>query len=266
MAEGEIRFDDALNFLVGLLRASQRGETVRLTAARLYDVQVSAVIREYWRPRGLEVPLSQGQVRKFSQPFSDAAWHLCRIGVLRPGEVEPNDQMRGPPIEGDGFAVTGFGASWLVAEAAQVPIEPDRYTEVLAPHVSRFGHAFRQRAAEASSCYRTANYLASCVMAGAAAEAILVTAATIKLGSDEDALKLYRSAQGRKKLLDKITHGQSVTLIDPLTMILGNLYNWRDESGHGLPSAVDEIHAYSSLGYLLRLAELSTANWSLLTA
>jgi len=173
--------------------------------------------------------------------------------------------MRGVPVEGDGFTITGFGAQWLLLEAASTPVDPDRYVEVISRYLSRFGEAFRQRAAEASSCYRTANYLACCVMTGAAAEAILVSAATAKLRSEEEALKLYRAAAGRKKLLERLTKGQTSVIIGPLTMTLGNLYNWRDESGHGLPSGVSEVHAFNSLGYLLRLADLCFDNWDQLT-
>jgi hypothetical protein len=56
---------------------------------------------------------------------------------------------------------------------------------VLQPFIGRFGDGFAQRAAEASRCHRTTNYLACCVMAGAAAESILLAVAIAKMAGDE---------------------------------------------------------------------------------
>jgi hypothetical protein len=43
------------------------------------------------------------------RPFYDAAWDLCRIGVLRPGQVIPKGQSVGSGFVGDGYTVTAFG-------------------------------------------------------------------------------------------------------------------------------------------------------------
>ena len=66
-------------------------------------------------------------------PFCDAAWQLSRIGVLRPGSLTPKGRDR--------VCATVFT-----------------------------GHGYS--ASEAISCHRNGNYLASCAMAGAAAESI----------------------------------------------------------------------------------------------
>src|SRR5439155_1301026 len=113
--------------------------------------------------------------RSTSGPFYDAVWELCRVGVLRPGQTAPMGMnMPGQGFQGDGFSLTEFGRGWVQIAAQHPPSDPSRFSEVLQPFIGRFGEGFAQRAAEASRCYRTTNYLACCVMAGAAAESILL--------------------------------------------------------------------------------------------
>ena len=103
-------------------------------------------------------------------------------------------------------------------------------------------------------------------MAGAAAKSVVLAAAIAKIGTEEEALKLYRGASGRRKVLDRLTHGHGGSLTDQLVMTFHNLSGWRDETSHGLHSIVGENHAYASLGYLLRLAQFVDARWDDLTA
>jgi len=95
-----------------------------------------------------------------------------------PGENAPmGNRMSGTEFQGDGFSLTAFGRGWVQTAAQHPPSDPSRFSEVLQPFIGFFGEGFAQRATEASRCYRTTNYLACCVMAGAAAESILLAVA-----------------------------------------------------------------------------------------
>jgi hypothetical protein len=47
---------------------------------------------------------------EFSPFFHEAAWHLCRRGILRPGVNVVGARSSG---EGDGYCVTALGRSWI---------------------------------------------------------------------------------------------------------------------------------------------------------
>src|SRR5260221_7731543 len=46
------------------------------------------------------------------RPLYDAAWELCRIGVLRPGEIAARG-MNVVSRLGDYYSITEFGREWL---------------------------------------------------------------------------------------------------------------------------------------------------------
>ena len=56
-------------------------------------------------------------------PFYDAAWDLCRIGVLRPGVFAPVGQEMAAAF-GDQFVITEFGREWLQAAQHQTRAGP----------------------------------------------------------------------------------------------------------------------------------------------
>lgn len=90
------------------------------------------------------------------------------MGVLRPGRVAPRNQEVANDF-GDHWSITQFGFEWLAKASLRPFLDMSRMSEVLAAFVPRFGAGFGQRAVEAVGTYRTANYLAACSMAGAAA-------------------------------------------------------------------------------------------------
>ena len=132
-------------------------------------------------------------------PFFDAAWYLCRIGVLRPGPAAPSGGLLGGAT-GDGYTVTEHGKTWLASHKDRPPADPSRLAQILQPFGAGFGPGYLQRTEEASACYRTMNYLACCAMAGAAAESILLAVAIAKTGDEDKMLKTYRAAGGRRDL------------------------------------------------------------------
>ena len=81
---------------------------------------------------------------------------------------------------GDHWTITKSGFGWLAKASSRPFLNMSRMSQVLADFVPKFGPGFGQRAVEAVRTYRTANYLASCSLAGAAAESILLAAAVTK--------------------------------------------------------------------------------------
>ena len=157
--------------------------------------------RAYWQSQGRTDlnSLADHQLRL----FYDAAWELCRIGILRPGRLAPKGQATGTGFLGDEYVVTAFGWQWLKTER-QPWIDPNRLAEILVAIGTIFGPGYRQRAAESVRCYRTCNYLAACVLAGAAAESILLAVAVTKIGDEEKVLADYKSSGGRERVLRAI--------------------------------------------------------------
>ena len=175
-------------------------------------------------------------------------------------------RVPGTEFQDDGFSLTEFGRGWVRTAAQHPPSDPSRFSEVLQPFIGRFGDGFAQRAAEASRCYRTTNYLACCVMAGAAAKSIVLAVAIAKMGGDEGwVLAEYRGANGRKKITNQITGGLRQGLADQFVTTGGILGFWRDEAAHGTRTTITEGEAQASLAQLLRFAQLTADNWATLT-
>jgi hypothetical protein len=176
------------------------------------------------------------------------------------------NRRAGTEFQGDGFSLTEFGRGWVQTAAEHPPSDPSRFSEVLQPFIGRFGEGFAQRATEASRCYRTTNYLACCVMAGAAAESILLAVAIAKMAGDEgNVLKEYRGAHGRQKITDRITGGLRQGLTEQFVMTADLLTFWRNEAAHGTRTTITEGEAHASLAQLLRFAQLTVDNWDTLT-
>ena len=268
-----LHIDDAIEHLVEYLREEITKPPPTLPIAdNKYgcDLWLPVVVGNFWHSRDPTFPREttrQPQDPAYFRPFYDAAWELCRIGVLRPGQNAPmGSRMAQTDFQGDGFSFTEFGRSWVQTAAQHPPSDPSRFSEVLQPFIGRFGEGFAQRAAEASRCYRTTNYLACCVMAGAAAESILLAVAITKAVGDEGrVLAQYRGAHGRKKITDLITGGLRQGLAEQFVMAGGILSFWRDEAAHGTRTTITEGEAQASLTQLLRFAQLTADNWDVLT-
>ncbi len=266
-----IHLEDALGYLT--LTLSKLVDTVGKVASNMNrpygsDIWIPDVCWEYWRGQGVNS-------RELASPnddlayrlFYDAAWELCRRGILRPGEVIPKGQSTAKGFNGDGYCLTSFGREWVkqAATRAIVPASPDRLTAVLIEHAPRFGKGFQQRAAEAVGCYTTNNYLACCAMSGAAAESILLATAIEKSGDEAKVLIEYRSASGRKKVIALIIGSVSKGIAEQFETGCGILSYWRDEASHGSESNIGEIEAHEALSRLLRLCQFTSANWEALT-
>jgi hypothetical protein len=269
----DINAEDALNFLIDHLAALNEvkpGMTPE-HGRRPYgsDVYVADVAAAYWQMQAVRIrDLPGNQAEAYARPFYDAAWELCRRGVLRPGQVAPLGHSSSGQFVGDGYALTAWGEQWVkkaATERAGIPSDPGRLGEVLLQHKELFGDGYAQRAAEAVSDYRSSNYLSACVMAGAAAESILLATAIAKEKDEGKVLAEYRSTGGRARVTTRITSGGRAALEQRFAEGLGVLSYWRDDAGHGMASTIGEIEAHEALTRLLRLAQFTSDNWIKLT-
>jgi hypothetical protein len=244
-----LHIDDAIEYLVGYLR-----DGITTPPQPPYDVLLPNVVANFWQPRdpSFGTETQQHHQEAYYRPFYDAAWELCRIGILRPGQNAPVQGMVSPIGQGNGYSLTEFGRGWVQTAAQHPASDPSRFSEVLQPFIGRFGEGFAQRAAEASRCYRTTNYLACRVMAGAAAESILLAVAIAKMaGGEGKVLKEYRGTHGRNKITDRITGGLQQGLRERFVTASSILNFWRDEAAHGTRTTIAAVQAQFSLAQLL---------------
>jgi hypothetical protein len=268
--EIEMQFDDALDVLIKYLAAvpESKGKTARKGQGQGHagDLWIPHVVQGYWQSLPKQVASEDLEDRHF-QPFYDAAWELCRIGVIRPGEFAPRGWATDAGLfSGDTFSITKFGKTWL-KDASQRPIaDPSRLSHVLQGFGDRLGGGYAQRATEAVRTYRTGNYLAASMMCGAAAESILLALAIAKIGDETKVLVEYNTTGGRRRLAKRICANASTALAAQLEASLQPLGRWYDGAGHATTTTVSEMEAHIGLTDLLRLSQFAHDHWVELTA
>lgn len=253
--------DDAFNYLVDFLRKSPTN-----SLQPWWDVDILAVASHYsatsGRKAGTAIPEDVGR------GFYDAAWRLCRMGVLRPTINFPQQSYASqPPFPGAQYSVTVAGREWLKnSDLIYVPSDPARYVSLLSKEIYTLGQGFAQRAREAASCHQTGNYLACCAMCGAAAESAILRAAIAKVGDENTVLEEYIKPIGRGRVVEMI-FGPAPSRLEErfISSAFSLLTHWRDETAHGQVSTVSEIEAYHSLTALVRFAQFLCGNWDSLT-
>jgi hypothetical protein len=267
-----MRFDEAFDILVeycvnvspSLSAARGRAASSARTSTYGNDIWITAIVRtHYARQMGPNTIPPEHFL-----PFYDAAWELCRIGVLRPGQSAPMGQgaIGGGVYSGDGYSITGFGHAWLANPDRRIAGDPSRMSEIFASFEKLYGSGFSQRTTEAIRCHRTGNNLAACVMAGAAAESILLAVAVAKTGDEAKILKDYASSGGRGRVTKLVVTGLTGSVARTFEAALQVLHYWRDDAAHGKATTISEVEAYASLIQLLRLAQFCSDRWDELTA
>ena len=119
-----MREEDAIKIIVSWLRDGQPGDLRHFG----YDLHLDNFIRIHIRrqPReSREEPFAEDrQLRELYPVFANAAWELCRRGILRPGVKEWGGQSTG---EGEGFSLTPFGRNWISEGGSDVfyPLSPN---------------------------------------------------------------------------------------------------------------------------------------------
>jgi hypothetical protein len=226
---------------------------------------------DLWLPNaGLEFAQRRGErdgsYERYFRALHDAAWELCRIGVLRPGRAVRYIGVGSSELSEAGYSITELGRIWLSDAATRPIVDPSRLGQALAKFSSRFGPGYVQRATEAVRTYRTCNYLSACVMSGAAAESILLALAIAKVGDEAKVLAEYRTSSGRGRVKARVLQGVADGLKRQFEAAAQVLHYWRDDAGHGTMTTIDEIEAHASLTQLLRLAQIASDHWAELTA
>ena len=183
--------EDTIKYIIKCLNAETRSLHVSDYG---YDLYLPRVMRG-WCEEHLQISKSEAEskLKNLSPVFYDAAWELCRRGILRPGVNKHGRQSTADGSAGNGYSVTPFGTKWLHESDRDtfIPTEPGRFSEMLSPFSRIFGPGFHERANQAIRCYGAHAYLACCVMCGAAAESILLNLAIKKDGDEEKILKAY---------------------------------------------------------------------------
>ena len=228
------------------------------------EVWIPELALKYWRTRDTASVTWQTEWSSLGaprlDPFAEAAWQLCLKGVLRPGPGGDHVAQTGTSV-GFGFTLTAFGVEWAMNAPNQAPTDPTRFGALLQQIPRNYGPAFLPRAVEAASCYRSANYLACCAMAGAAAEAILLTISAAKVGGQEEAIRIYHSSGGRNKTLNRVAGTLPKQLKSDITSLANLVSFWRDEAAHGISTVISEIQASMALTHLLNFAQIIHHNW-----
>jgi hypothetical protein len=101
------------------------------------------------------------RAREVSPVFYEAAWELCRRGVLRPGVQRLGGQSDGGT--GDGYCVTAVGRSWIEQGVPTLQVlDSGRLAALFQSLSARLGAGFLQRANEAVRCHSFGCYVACC--------------------------------------------------------------------------------------------------------
>jgi hypothetical protein len=262
-----MNIDDAVVFIVDFLKNPRNDGH----STYGYEIYMPVVITAYI----VEIKNSQEhpsfiynsqQAITLSPTFYEAAWELCRRGVLRPGIQKLGGQATDDGASRNGYSLTQFGRDWLEDGAqAAVLLEPGRMGELFKKLSNRFSPGFSQRANEAIRCHSLGAYLACCAMCGAAVESILLSVAIAKTGDEAGTLATYRGTQGRRKLIDSIIGQARQPIAGPFRTVTGLLTYWRDDAAHGLASTISEIEAHEALIQLIRFSQFTNDNWTELT-
>jgi hypothetical protein len=253
--------EQALDFITETLR---NGDKVGKNS---YEVYLEVVVDRYIRlrttvPHGLDI---QNHVWELMGPFFSAAWSLCRLGVLRPGPLPGLSRLfMSGHEEAQGYAITEFGRRWIAETPPILPTLPGKMTDMLHGVGKQFGDAYKLRTQDAVLAYNGHAYFACCAMVGAAAEAILLTAAIAKLG-EEKAESLYFNRNGRSNLQKSLLGQKNNSFRTEFERHTDLITYWRDQSAHGHQTGIKEGEAYMALSGLLRFAHFASDKWNELT-
>ena len=140
----ELHIDDAIDHLARHLAQKFAPDAapvvaVSIQCAQQYDLEVKFVAEAFWMSRGVNIvnqAMREGE--PYHRPFLDAAWHLCRIGVLRPGQKGPGVGVIGHSPD-DGYSITSFGKGWVAVATQRPPTDPGSFLQIVQPFAARFG-------------------------------------------------------------------------------------------------------------------------------
>lgn len=252
-----MELDQAIAILLEELRASR----TRRYGYDLYARHGAEVAARLLHPH--DHNLREQAVIGLSSVFMEAAWELCRRGIVRPGVTRSGEQA----VEEGGYSLTAGGRTALAnLDAASIVLaQPGSLAATLGGYQGRFGNGFHQRALEAIRCRNAEAWLACCAMVGASAESVLLAIAIQKVGDEEQVLRTYRSARGRQAVLNLIVGQANAQTRTTLTTFAGIVSLWRDDAAHGQASPISTANADEALRQLLHMCQWVAQEWDALT-
>src|SRR5258708_812846 len=114
-----VHLDDALSFVVEYIRSGQKDDDYFG-----YEIYLSRIVEAYLKGTGNWTPAIQyaqdhPQNRELSTAFFEAAWELCRRGVLRPSVRFLGKQGS---ADGSGYSITAQGRLRIEKQTAETLI------------------------------------------------------------------------------------------------------------------------------------------------
>jgi hypothetical protein len=135
-----MKLDEAIALTIGILR----DERAKQYGYDLYPPQVARAFVE----RARDIPDSDRDrvVRELTPVCMDAAWELCRRGLVRPGVKNIGEQA----VSETGYSLTIGGRAALanIDPANVLIMQPGSLAATFATFAQRFGDGFRQRSTE----------------------------------------------------------------------------------------------------------------------
>jgi hypothetical protein len=253
-----MELDQAIAILLEELRAAR----TRRYGYDLYARHGAEVAAQRLHPN--DHNLRERTTIDLSSLFLEAAWELCRRGIVRPGIRRTGDQA----VDEGGYSLTAAGRAALenLDAASIILAQPGSLAATLGGYRNRFGDGFHQRAMEAIKCRNAEAWLACCAMVGASAESVLLAIAIRKVGNEEQVLRTYRSARGRQAVLNFIVGQANAQTRTTLTTFAGIISLWRDDAAHGQISPISTANADEALRQLLHMCQWVVQEWDALTA
>lgn len=191
----------------------------------------------------------------------DVVWHLCNIGILRPGCYADAGYSGGEPS--NYFCMTNHGKKWLgnvnLDNYVSIPNVPSEFFRLFDTNVNKFGNAFEQRVAEAVNCYNLQLFTACHVMVGSAIESILLAILgnmeKISEKTKNEILQDYKRGS-TKRLEENTINKLSSELRESYNGLCAFIKDFRNNAAHGDASVASESSAYLALVSLYRFANL----------
>jgi hypothetical protein len=252
-----MEMDEAVAILIELLQAGRAGKFgYDLYAREGADVAATRLHNDQRNRERAAIELTP--------VFFDAAWELCRRGIVRPGVRRTGDQA----VSDGGYSFTNAGRAALASldSASVLLAQPGSLAVTLARYGARYGEGFIQRSQEAIKCRNSEAWLACCAMTGAAAESLLLALAIAKTGNEEEVLTSYKQASGRQRVLNLVVAQANAHRRDTLTTFAGIISLWRDEAAHGRATPLGTANADEALRQLLHMCQWVDREWGALTA